>query len=182
MSTINFDALDPMRGLLGGGIRRPPRPAAPTPPPARRERPVAPPEPVRGAVVASAPPAPPPATPVPRPAAPKPPPAPTIPPLSLTQREAIAVAIAALGPGTHSADAIALSAWRLWPAAFGMRGGAGHPDTNRVLAKLSGVDGLCGMGWLELVSPRAYALTSIGVRHARLRARAAGIALPEVSR
>ncbi len=54
-------------------------------------------------------------------------------------------------------------AWTLYPEAFSLRGYfAKHPDSNRVLAKLSGVDGLCGLGWLEHTDQRMYRVTRKG--------------------
>lgn len=61
---------------------------------------------------------------------------------------------------------LVVRAWELFPESFSMRGYA-HPDSNRVLAKLPGTDGLVGRGYLRRVSTSTYALTPRGVAHAR---------------
>ncbi|MEZ4395026.1 MAG: hypothetical protein R3A48_28445 [Polyangiales bacterium] len=54
-------------------------------------------------------------------------------------------------------------AWEQFPESFALRGyHARHPDSNRVLAKLSGTDGLCGLGWLEHTDQRMYRITRKG--------------------
>lgn len=56
-----------------------------------------------------------------------------------------------------------LCAWKRFPESFSLTGDA-HPDSNRVLAKLSGVDGLCGLGWLERTAPGTYRVAREGRR------------------
>lgn len=72
------------------------------------------------------------------------------------------VALATAGERVSTTDLV-LRAWALSPARFGLRGAeARHPDSNRVLAKLSGADGLCGVGWLRHVEPGVYRVTDAG--------------------
>lgn len=61
---------------------------------------------------------------------------------------------------------LVVRAWQLFPESFSMRGHA-HPDSNRVLAKLPGPEGLVGRGYLRRVSTSTYALTPQGVAQAR---------------
>ena len=71
-------------------------------------------------------------------------------------------------------DDLVLRAWELFPESFSLGGtepAHAHPDSNRVLAKLSGCEGLRGLGWLELVDTSTYRVTRMGHRIAeQLRA------------
>ncbi|MBI5516679.1 MAG: hypothetical protein HY909_23040 [Deltaproteobacteria bacterium] len=83
----------------------------------------------------------------------------------LTVRQKILVAAVALSPTDgemFTVEDLVVRAWQLYPDSFGLRGYDGHPDSNRVLAKLSGNDGLCGMGWLEHLEARTYRATRKG--------------------
>ena len=77
----------------------------------------------------------------------------------LTVRQKILVAASVLGEeaDAFSVEDLIVRSWQLYPEAFSLRGYfSKHPDSNRVLAKLSGVDGLCGLGWLEHTDQRMY--------------------------
>ncbi len=66
------------------------------------------------------------------------------------------------------AGELVLRAWQLFPESFSLDGTANaHPDSNRVLAKLAGAEGLRGLGWLELVDPSTYRVTTKGARTAK---------------
>lgn len=83
----------------------------------------------------------------------------------LTVRQKILMAAAALGEesDTFSVEDLIVRSWQCYPEAFSLRGYDGkYPDSNRVLAKLSGVDGLCGLGWLEHTDQRMYRVTRKG--------------------
>lgn len=71
--------------------------------------------------------------------------------------------------GHHTTTArIAVRAWQLAPERIGLAGfEASHPDSNRVLAKLSGREGLCAIGWLRRTAPNTLRVTRKG--HAKLR-------------
>lgn len=87
---------------------------------------------------------------------------------SLTVRQKILVAGAELareGDGTFPGGELVVRAWKLYPESFSLQG-TEHPDSNAVIAKLSGPDGLCGLGWFERVGPRRYALTRRGRKEA----------------
>lgn len=83
----------------------------------------------------------------------------------LTVRQKILVAATALGDESEafSVEDLIVRTWNLFPESFSLRGyHAKHPDSNRVLAKLSGSDGLCGLGWLEHTDQRMYRVTRKG--------------------
>jgi hypothetical protein len=82
---------------------------------------------------------------------------------SLTVRQKILVAAVALCEGNFDVDALVLRAWELFPESFSLTGGK-HPDSNRVLSKLSGTDGLCTIGWLTRPAPSTYRVTRDGRR------------------
>ena len=100
----------------------------------------------------------------------------------LTVRQKILVAASVLGEEADgfSVEDLIVRAWQLYPEAFSLRGyHSKHPDSNRVLAKLSGVDGLCGLGWLEHTDQRMYRVTRKGrVVAKQLQALAAGVVAP----
>jgi hypothetical protein len=99
--------------------------------------------------------------------------------VELTVRQKILVASAALGDESEafSVEDLIVRTWNLFPESFSLRGYfAKHPDSNRVLAKLSGADGLCGLGWLEHTDQRMYRMTRKGRTVAKqLQAIASGI-------
>jgi len=83
----------------------------------------------------------------------------------LTVRQKILMAAVALSSDAESfsAEGLIVKAWELFPESFALRGFDGkYPDSNRVLAKLSGSDGLCGLGWLEHTDQRTYRATKKG--------------------
>lgn len=98
---------------------------------------------------------------------------------SITVREVILVAASDVARGTEGGvvevTALVIRAWQIAPARFCLGGRhAEHPDSNRVISKLSGDGGLVGIGWLRRVSSGEYAVTPMGERRiAELRRRAA---------
>lgn len=101
----------------------------------------------------------------------------------LTVRQKILVAAVALQAGELEAfpdEDLVVRAWTLFPESFSLRGHfAKHPDSGRVRAKLSGADGLCGLGWLEHVGQSTYRVTRKGRRLAQqLEAVAGGDVAP----
>lgn len=88
------------------------------------------------------------------------------PDLTIRQKILMAAAdLAARGDGSFDTDALARRAHALHPESFSL-GGEGPPmaDNNKVLAKLAGVDGLVGLGWLEAEGRRTYRVTRAGAR------------------
>lgn len=83
----------------------------------------------------------------------------------LTVRQKILVSAVVIGEelDAFSVEDLIVRCWTMFPEAFSLRGYfAKHPDSNRVLAKLSGADGLCGLGWLEHTDQRMYRVTRKG--------------------
>ena len=103
----------------------------------------------------------------------------------LTVRQKILVSAVAIGDelDAFSVEDLIVRCWNMFPEAFSLRGYfAKHPDSNRVLAKLSGADGLCGLGWLEHTDQRMYRVTRKGrVVAKQLQAVLAGVASTPVS-
>lgn len=88
----------------------------------------------------------------------------------LTVRQKILMAAVAMGsdPETFSVEDLIVRSWKMFPESFSLRGFERlYPDSNRVLAKLSGADGLCGLGWLEHTDQRTYRLSRKGRAVAR---------------
>lgn len=88
----------------------------------------------------------------------------------LTVRQKIFVAAASLAGQveTFTTEDLVVKVWQLFPESFSLRGhDERHPDSNRVLAKLSGIDGLCGLGWLTHTDQRTYRVTRKGHKVAR---------------
>lgn len=171
--------LDPTGGLLGSGGRYGITPSAPRPlPPAQptTDAPTIAPSAAADAAGEVHPPPPPPPAPAPTMEAPtrtprRPSPGPqrrdarALHPETVRGRILIAAALTSGGrivvPVT-TADVI-VRAWREWPESFGLRGHVlAHPDSNRVLAKLSGVGGLVEEGWLSRPSAGELLLTRRG--------------------
>ncbi len=99
---------------------------------------------------------------------------------SLTLRQKILVAAVALtesAPTFTTADLV-VRCWAMFPEAFSLKGHASHADSNKVLAKLSGADGLAGFGWIELSAQSTYRVTHRGRRVAE-QLRAVEKPLPE---
>lgn len=107
---------------------------------------------------------------------------------AFTVRQKILLAAVALAEGgaAFTTEDLVVRAWELFPESFALRGCARFPDSNRVLAKLSGRDGLCGLGWFQHTAQRTYRVTRKGramATHLRspasrsaTRARAASVA------
>jgi len=88
----------------------------------------------------------------------------------LTVRQKILMAAVAMGsePEAFSVEDLIVRSWKMFPESFSLRGFERlYPDSNRVLAKLSGADGLCGLGWLEHTDQRTYRLSRKGRTVAR---------------
>lgn len=69
-------------------------------------------------------------------------------------------------------SALVVRAWELYPGIFRLRDTPhSFPDSNRVLAKLSGADGVIALGWLDRAGGadgrRLYCVTAKGVRELR---------------
>ena len=88
----------------------------------------------------------------------------------LTVRQKILMAAVAMGSDTEnfSVENLIVRSWKMFPESFSLRGFERlYPDSNRVLAKLSGADGLCGLGWLEHTDQRTYRMSRKGRTVAR---------------
>lgn len=80
----------------------------------------------------------------------------------LTVRQKLLLAAVNL-PAPFVAEDLVVCAWQRFPESFALRGYEAHyPDANRVLAKLAGPDGLCGLGWCEQTELRTYRITEKG--------------------
>jgi hypothetical protein len=84
----------------------------------------------------------------------------------ITLHEKILLAAFALeeaGQTPFSAEALVVSAWKQYPAAFGLKDFTQqYPDSNKVLVGLMGERGLARRGWLEKLGRKQYALTREG--------------------
>lgn len=100
----------------------------------------------------------------------------------LTVRQKILMAAVSLASDAEAftVEDLIVRSWEQFPESFSLRGyQTRHPDSNRVLAKLSGTDGLCGLGWLEHSDQRMYRMTRKGRLVAKqLAAIQAGVAAP----
>ncbi len=66
---------------------------------------------------------------------------------------------------TFTAEDLIVQAWKLYPDTFGLSGyGNLYPDSNRVLTKIMGTEGMRGKGWLRKVGEKLYRLTSAGLK------------------
>lgn len=85
----------------------------------------------------------------------------------LTVREKLLLAADTIdqGDGFHI-ESLTIEAWSKWPQSFGMRTRPDLPDHNRAVAKLSGADGLCGLGWLKHRTANHYQVTAAGRKRA----------------
>lgn len=62
---------------------------------------------------------------------------------------------------TFSAEDLVVKAWELFPDTFGLAGyGDRFPDSNRVLTKIMGTQGMRGKGWLRKIGEKQYRLTT----------------------
>lgn len=67
------------------------------------------------------------------------------------------------GKTPFSAESLIVSAWRKYPAAFGLKEFVEqYPDSNKVLVGLMGTRGLAHRGWLVKMGKKQYALTREG--------------------
>lgn len=91
----------------------------------------------------------------------------------LTVRELILLAAADVASDDTAKDiplgALVVRAWERSFDRFGLPGHENHyPHSARVMAKLSGEDGVCGaLGWLRATEPNTWRLTTKGRRRAR---------------
>ena len=82
-------------------------------------------------------------------------------------REAVLLALVSLGDRPVTLSTLVVRAWEREPSRFGLTGHADrYPDSNRVLAKLSGDDGIVVQGWCERTAIGVLVLTAKGRRHA----------------
>ena len=80
-------------------------------------------------------------------------------------------------PVPFSVAALVVRAWEMFPESFSLCGIKRKlPDSNAVIAKLSGADGLPGRGLLRRVGPRLYEVTPFGAAQARILGGAKGCA------
>lgn len=95
------------------------------------------------------------------------------PPLSYTTRQLLLIAagkVAAARDGVVPSGSLVMAAWQLAPDRFGLDldgDRTKHPNSNAVLAKLAGADGLCGLGWLESTGRSLFRVTQRGQRELR---------------
>lgn len=62
---------------------------------------------------------------------------------------------------TFTAEDLVVEAWKRYPDTFGLSGySERYPDSNRVLTKIMGTQGMRGKGWLRKVGEKQYRLTS----------------------
>lgn len=83
----------------------------------------------------------------------------------LSHRRMILVAAASLcvdAASTCTTEDLVVRCWVMFPTVFGLRGHPEHADSNKVLAKLAGPDGLCGLGWMAQTAQRTYRVTRKG--------------------
>jgi hypothetical protein len=67
------------------------------------------------------------------------------------------------GQNTFTAEALIVSAWKINPSAFGLKGFAERfPDSNKVLSVIMGERGLARQGLLDKVGVKQYTLTERG--------------------
>lgn len=93
------------------------------------------------------------------------PPAGLTPAAYLTQQECILLVASEMTPKFNIEDLI-VRCFERYPARFSLRGYA-HPNSNAVVARLSGSVGMVAVGWLSRPEVRIYALTPEGKAHAR---------------
>ena len=86
------------------------------------------------------------------------------PPEKLNLREKILLAALTIETETFRIGRLAVRAWERYPADFALDDEP-HPDSNVVIAKLSGADGLVGLGWFERVAPGTFRVTQTGRNH-----------------
>ncbi len=83
--------------------------------------------------------------------------------LTVRQKILLAAVECSAASECFTTDALVLRAWQLFPEAFSLgKTSREHPDSNRVLAKLAGPEGLRGFGWIELTGTSTYRVTRKG--------------------
>ena len=83
----------------------------------------------------------------------------------LTVREVLLVAARELADENHGpldTWALVVRAWELCPDRFALPGRPQHPNSNAVIAKLSGGDSVVALGWLRRVATSTYVVTAAG--------------------
>jgi hypothetical protein len=97
----------------------------------------------------------------------------------LNIRQKILVTAAELPADGFSTHALAAAAWRRFPESFSLDvPGESLPNSNAVIAKLSGLDGIVARGWLVRIGEGTYQVTARGRREAA--ALGAAVAAPVV--
>jgi hypothetical protein len=67
------------------------------------------------------------------------------------------------GQSPFSAEALIVTAWQKYPRTFGLKGyEEQYPDSNKVLAGITGERGLPNRGWMAKVGQKTYSLTRDG--------------------
>lgn len=85
----------------------------------------------------------------------------------LNIRQKILCAAATLPAEGFSGHTLAVAAWRRYPESFSLDvPGESLPNSNAVLSKLSGVEGIIARGWLARVGESTYQVTARGRRDA----------------
>ena len=83
----------------------------------------------------------------------------------LTTREVILVAAWSLADennGPCDTWSLVVRAWELCPDRFALPGRPQHPNSNAVIAKLSGGDSVVALGWLRRAATSTYVVTAAG--------------------
>jgi hypothetical protein len=83
----------------------------------------------------------------------------------LNVREKILLAAITLEAETFDTDTLVVCAWKRYPESFSL-GAHPYPDSNAVIARLCGKDGLVGLRWFERPAPGTFRVTKAGRNHA----------------
>lgn len=88
---------------------------------------------------------------------------------TIRQRILMAAALHADEYDEIASSRLVIAAWTEWPDAFGLAGyESKYPDSNKVLSKLAGAEGLCELGWLERATTGVVRVTPKGKKLATL--------------
>lgn len=87
-------------------------------------------------------------------------------PKTPTMRQKILLAAVSLPAAGFPVDDLVVRAWERYPETFSLAGHA-YPDSNRVVAKLCGIYGLMGLGWIERTLAKRYRVTDHGRKTAK---------------
>ena len=72
--------------------------------------------------------------------------------------------------GTFNAEDLVVRCWERFPDTFGLQGYADrYPDSNRILKKIMGGEGLRGKGWLRKVGEKKYRVTEVARQTVKAR-------------